>query len=67
MLTTDLEQQFVFGIPIIISPHLKGGIPQYDIVDGERVENGRIHIMKVDGQLLVSEELYEEIKGGSIC
>lgn len=67
---TDLAHQFVLGTPVIISPHLKGGIPQYDIVDGERVEVGRIHAMKVsvsgNEQLLVSEELFEKIqKGGS--
>ena len=56
----------LLGTPVIISPHLKGGIPQYDIVNGERVEVGRIHSMKVlvrgCEQLLVSEELYAEIE-----
>jgi len=57
---TDL----ITGTPITISPHLKGGIPQYDIVDGERVEVGRIHAMRVDEQLLVSEELFAAIEKG---
>lgn len=61
MLMTKLAQHFI-GIPVTISPHLKGGIPQYDLVDGERVEVGRIHRMIVDGQLLVSEELYALIE-----
>jgi len=63
---TKLAHQFVLGTPVAIAPHLNGGIPQYDIVGGERVEVGRIHFMKVDGQLLVSEELFALIeKGGS--
>ena len=64
---TELAQHFT-GTPVIIAPHLKGGIPRYDIVDGERVEVGRIHSMEVlvkgCEQLLVSEELFEEIKKG---
>lgn len=64
---TELAQHFI-GTPVIIAPHLKGGIPQYDIVDGERVEVGRIHAMKVsvsgNEQLLVSEELYAKIEKG---
>ena len=59
----DLAQHFI-GISVTISPNLKGGIPQYDIVDGERVEVGRIHAMKVDEQLLVSEELFAAIEKG---
>lgn len=59
----ELAQHFI-GTPVMIAPHLKGGIPQYDIVDGERVEVGRIHAMKVDDKLLVSEELYEAIEKG---
>lgn len=67
MLMTELAQHFI-GTPVAIAPHLNGGIPQYDIVDGERVEVGRIHCMKVDDQLLVSKELFAEIeKGGSVC
>ena len=60
---TDLAQHFL-GMKIIVSPILNGGIPQYDIIDGERVEVGRIHIMMVDGKLLVSEELYTLIEKG---
>lgn len=66
---TELAQHFI-GTPVIIAPHLNGGIPQYDIVDGEQVEVGRIHAMKVfvSGyeQLLVSEELYAIIKNGDL-
>lgn len=62
---TELAQRFI-GMPVIMAPHLRGGIPQYDIVDGERVETGRVHAMKVyvsgNAQLLVSEELFEAIK-----
>lgn len=53
------------GIKLIVSPQLKGGIPEFDIVDGEQVEVGRIHAMKVDDELLVSEELYEQIMKGN--
>jgi len=60
---TKLAQHFI-GTPVTIALHLKGGIPQYDIVDGERVEVGRIHAMRVDGELLVSKELFAEIKKG---
>lgn len=62
---TELAQHFI-GTPVIISSHLSGGIPQYDIVDGERVEVSRIHSMRVDGKLLVSEELYALIEKENI-
>lgn len=66
---TELAWHFI-GTPVTIAPHLKGGIPQYDIVDGERVEVGRIHVMRVmvggTKQLLVSEELYALIEKESI-
>lgn len=61
---TELAHQFAVGTAVTIAPHLNGGIPQYDIVDGERVEVGRIHAMKVDDQLLVSEELYAALEKG---
>ena len=61
MLMTELAQSFA-GTPVTIAPHLKGGIPQYDIVDGTRVEVSRIHAMKVDDKLLVSEELYKAME-----
>lgn len=68
VLMTELVHQLMLGTPMIIAPHLKGGIPQYDIVDGERAEVGRIHAMKVSfsgkEQLLVSEELYAKIEKG---
>ncbi len=60
----ELAHEFVIGTVMVISPRLKGGIPQYDIVDGERIEVGHIHAMRVDGKLLVSEELYKEIMRG---
>lgn len=56
--------QHLMGIKLIVSPRLKGGIPEYDIIEGEKVEVGRIHAMKVDEQLLVSEELYAAIERG---
>ncbi len=63
----EFAQHFT-GMPVVISPHLKGGIPQYDFVNGERIEVDRIHAMKVSvsgkAQLLVSEELYAKIEKG---
>jgi len=52
----------MIGTKVVVSERLRGGIPQYDIVNGNQVETGRIHAMTTNGTLFVSPELLESMK-----